>query len=312
MGFASRDNRISPLAYIALREALSSVVWYKERSLRPFLQAALRDHPEVLAGIDFKGPSKREIVGAVVDRLTAGEAKYRSTTIYLMLDVADMIHFPDFDNLEDREEKVSRARKAVAVLKAQTEKFDQILDTQKRLATERAMAEQRRAAEQHFRSSLSRMRAAFWELHKIANPQVRGKTFEMFLHDLFNLYELKPELAYELDTEQIDGFFSFDGDDYIVEAKWTKQRTDRAQADTFAKKVERRAKNALGLFVSMNGFTSDAISTYKYSTPFITMEGPDIVSILDGHMGLDDMLTRKRRYANKTGQCYHPYADMID
>jgi hypothetical protein len=75
-------------------------------------------------------------------------------------------------------------------------------------------------------------------------------------------------------------------------------------ADAFAAKVRRKGKNALGLFVAVNGLSSAALATYHESTPFITMDGGDIYLVLDGRVRLDDLLRAKRRRANETGSCY--------
>jgi hypothetical protein len=49
----SASKRISPGAYQALREALPVVFFYK-RPFESYLRMALRDHPELLAGLNFK------------------------------------------------------------------------------------------------------------------------------------------------------------------------------------------------------------------------------------------------------------------
>jgi hypothetical protein len=56
-----------------------------------------------------------------------------------------------------------------------------------------------------------------------------------------------------LEGKQIDGAFSFDTDDYVIEAKWTKAGVSRVDADIFASKVKRKGKNVLGLLMSVNG-----------------------------------------------------------
>lgn len=67
-----------------------SSFWYKKQAFKPYLRAALRDHPELLAGLDFDGSTKRETADELVERLTANEAKYQKTTIQLMLEIANM------------------------------------------------------------------------------------------------------------------------------------------------------------------------------------------------------------------------------
>ncbi|WP_454859576.1 restriction endonuclease [Promicromonospora soli] len=122
---------------------------------------------------------------------------------------------------------------------------------------------------------------------------------------------MEPRLAYRTAAEQIDGSLTFNTDDYIVEAKWLSGSVDRAAADAFAAKVRRKGKNALGLFVAVNGFSSVALDTYREGTPFLTMDGADIFLVLDGRIRLDDLLRAKRRHANETGSCSLPAAQLL-
>ncbi|MED7955050.1 restriction endonuclease [Streptomyces sp. BE20] len=102
-----------------------------------------------------------------------------------------------------------------------------------------------------------------------------GLLFEPFLNELFRLFDLDPRLSYVLETEQIDGSFFFDTDDYIVEAKWWKKAMGREHVDIFDAKVRRKGRNALGLYIAVNGFTADALKEYDRRTAFITMDGGD-------------------------------------
>ena len=115
---------------------------------------------------------------------------------------------------------------------------------------------------------------------------------------------MEPRLSYSLEREQIDGSLSYDTDDYIVEARWRKDPVDRGDADIFATKVRRKGKNAVGLFVSVNGFTKAARDQYKEATPFIVMDGADLYLALDQRVRLDDLIKSKKRHANETGDCY--------
>jgi hypothetical protein len=99
---------------------------------------------------------------------------------------------------------------------------------------------------------------------------------------------MEPRLSYSIGNEQIDGSLSFDTDDDIVEARWRAERVDRGDADVFATKVRRKGKNAVGLFVSVEGFTSAALDQYRERTPFITMDGTDLYATLEQRVRLDD------------------------
>jgi Restriction endonuclease len=143
------------------------------------------------------------------------------------------------------------------------------------------------------------------------DPQARGRALEGFINKLFRLFDLEPRAAYSLEHEQIDGAFSFETDDYVLEAKWWKDPMEREQLDVFATKVRRKGRNALGLYVSINGFTKGALDVYSDSTPFVTMDGGDIMAVLDERIRLDEMLRRKKRHMNETGSCYFPASEML-
>jgi ribosomal protein L16 Arg81 hydroxylase len=69
--------QISAQAYQALRDALPAIMWHK-RAFESFLRDALRSHPELLAGLDFNGATKRETADALISRLATNESTYRS------------------------------------------------------------------------------------------------------------------------------------------------------------------------------------------------------------------------------------------
>jgi hypothetical protein len=67
----------------------------------------------------------------------------------------------------------------------------------------------------------------------------------------------------------------------------------------------------LGLFISINGFTSGAIEAYRERTPLITMDGDDLFCVLDQQVRLDELLKRTKRHASETESCYFPARQMM-
>ena len=157
-----------------------------------------------------------------------------------------------------------------------------------------------------FDSDIEELRLRFTALHELEDVRKRGYDFEALLNDQFKLFDLEPRLGYRTATEQIDGSLTFDNDDYIVEAKWTAPRVDRETLDVFDAKVRRKGKNALGMFVSVSGFTGPALEAYAERTSFVTFEGSDLYLVLERRVRLDELLRDKRRHANETGSCYWP------
>jgi hypothetical protein len=308
-GKQHKVQRIAPGAYQALREALAKAFWYK-RNFETYLRMALRNHPELLAGLNF-GDVKRWVAHDLVDRLADREDRYQQVTLQLMTEIASMESFPDLESLDDAETRVADARKAVAELRRWTQQYSDAISEREKIEAELAAAMQQAETARRFSDELEVLRLRFMELFAMTGPHERGHAFEGFLDQLFDLFDLEPRLKYELDHEEIDGSFSFDTDDYIVEARWRKEVANPTDADRFAKKVERKGKNALGLFISINGFTEGVFADYGRSTPFFAMDGADLLCVLEQRVRLDDLLRRKKRHANETGHCFFPAKAML-
>ncbi|GAB2551749.1 hypothetical protein [Nocardia heshunensis] len=300
----TQQERIPTAAYEALRNALPVVVWYK-RTFRRQLSGVFREAPELLAALDF-GQTKREVVDQIVERLLKDESRYRDTTVRVLLEIASMDGFPDLENHNDSELLVEKATAAVAEVRRYAEVLAPWQEERQRLAAERRAHEQQAGLKRKFAEDLAALKIRFNNMHYMNNVHERGRKFEPFLYDLFELFDLEPKMAYVDRSDQIDGAFSFDSDVYLLEAKWIKEKVSREQADAFAAKIGRRGKLALGLFVSINGLSSDAIRAYDNRTPFITMDGQDLYFVLESRVRLDDMLARKKRHANETGRCDCP------
>ncbi len=279
------------------------MLWYK-KSFERYVRTALRASPDLLAGIDWNAP-KRETVDVVVDRLMEREGHFQDLILEFMLEVANRTDINEIDRIEDPS-RAERARRSIAALKSVVEVYEPRFEYRRRMAAEEQEHRARRATQRRFEDELAALRSQFDAMHLVQDAQRRGKDFEVFLNRLFALFDFEPRLAYDLKHEQLDGAFSFDTDDYIVEARWRKELVSRGEADIFDSKVRRKGKNALGLIVSINGFTQDAIAQYASGTTFITMDGSDLMAVLTGGFRLEDVLKRKKRHMNEVGACYFP------
>jgi hypothetical protein len=296
-------------AYDALADALAKIFWHKNAFER-YIQLTLRDHPELMAGLPFN-EAKRLVANELVDRLARRETKYQDFSLSLMREVAAMQDFPNVASVRDRPELLSAAQDAVARLGRISRPLVADHEAAEKMRQE---AQQRQAKAQLVQQEalqLAELRQDFLGLGAAASPQQRGRDFERFLDRLFVMYDLEPRTGYNVDADQIDGAFSFDSDDYIIEAKWLAKPVERHFADSFAKKVERSGKNGLGLFISASGFSSGFIQTFSRGTPFITIDGIDLITVLDGRFRLDDLLRAKKRHANETGSCFLPVSLLI-
>lgn len=293
-------------AYDALTDALSRIVWRKD-AFRRYIEISFRDHSELVAGLPFDSATKLEVAVQLVDRLVKKERKYRDFTLSLMIEISKIETFPNIVQFaSDRPDALPFAKNAVARLAKIIEPLVKNESAAQAFTEERARQDSLALLRRQQEERLNELKTNFLALSQADNKQRRGLQFEQLLDGLFQFYDLAPRLAYSVAADQIDGAISYEGDDFIVEAKWTKTPVQREAADIFGSKVSRVGKNGLGLFVSASGFTKGFIETYSRSTPFITMDGTDLFTVLDGRVRLDDLLRAKKRHANETGSCYFP------
>jgi hypothetical protein len=305
-------RRISGYAYQSLRDALAVIVWRKPK-LKSYLHYALRENPELLAGIDFEGLTKREAVDILTDRLVKHERQYQDVTLRLMVEVADMTRFPDLEIQADKPHLIGQAEEAVADLKDQVAAYRQNIESREKSAERIQGYRDEDEKRRDFAADIEACKVEFYRLARDlgSEPQRRGIEFERFLSRVFDMWDLAPRLSYNLENEQVDGAFTFDTDDYVLEAKWTREKFSRGQADTFAGVVRRKGKNALGIVVSMAGFSPEMLRTFDRQTSFMTMDGPDLLAVLNRWISLTDLLAAKKRHANETGSCHYPVSDIL-
>ena len=159
---------------------------------------------------------------------------------------------------------------------------------------------------------LEELKKEFYKLSSSKDFQARGYALEKFLNQLFGLYDLDPKGSFKVEGEQIDGAFTFNNEEYLLEAKWKTELTNLADLDSFSGKLRRRLENTLGLFISINGFSTESINKFACDRKLmLLMDGNDLIAVLDERITLPELLKRKKRAAAQTGNIYFRYQDMI-
>jgi hypothetical protein len=69
---------------------------------------------------------------------------------------------------------------------------------------------------------LTELREEFITLHQ-QDPQERGYSLEKFLNDHFDLFDIDARGPFRVVGEQIDGAFTFEGTEFLLEAKWQRE-----------------------------------------------------------------------------------------
>ena len=298
------NKKISPQAILALKEALSVIFWKKD-DLKDFIKLSL-NNSAIVGTINWNG-TKRESVKELIERMTNRSDIYKDDLMNLLLAVTDLTDFPQLEFWDEDGSKKRKAKDAVERLRKHTKGYIEITKEQEEARKRKQDNEKKIAKNKSLETELLELKEKFNKIASNTNFQQRGFDFEKFLNELFLLYELDPKGSFKNYGEQIDGAFTFDGTDYLLEAKW-KQQVNRGELASFTYKVESKLKIAMGLFISIEGLTSEAISPNFKS--IIIMDGIDIVAILDGRVTLPDLLYKKRRTANETGKIYVPFGKL--
>ena len=297
------------MAIQALKEALTNIYWFKP-DLRGFLQNSIGDR-RLVSSLNW-GAYKRQVVSDLVDILCADQEKNLPALTRLCYDVAEMRSFSHLERLDDGEKKASKAREAVEQLRKFVEPHAETEREEKAIRERQAAYQERIHQSAAVREKLDELKQEFQGIAMGTNPQRRGIKLEGFMFDLFNLFDLDPKADFKIAGEQIDGAFALEGTDYLFEAKWQQARVGVSELDGFASKVERKLENTLGLYLSMNGFSSDAIELHSSRTPnTVLMDGADLHAVLEQRIDFVALLLRKKRHAAQTGRIFLPISEIL-
>lgn len=179
---------------------------------------------------------------------------------------------------------------------------------------DRVIAEEalREAKETERSSDLRALRDEFFSLGLEETPQKAGFLFEKILNRMFALHGLAPREPFRIVGEQIDGSFDLDHETYLVEAKWEKEPVNEAPLLVFRGKIEGKSAYTRGVFISLNGITSEAqkaIVTGKQPT-FYVVDGYDLTMVLSDEVGLSEFLRQRRRLLAEEGAIVVPFPKL--
>ena len=298
----SSFRKLSEPAWQALEEALRTYRWFKA-DFETLVRAHFAEAPDALAAVNFR-ETKRVATGQLIRELRLSERKHQAVVIDALVALSKFDpEFPHLARLEDGTLRVKEAKTAYDLVRSVVDEYSELAASREAARHEAEEARARADARRLHDSRLKELQRKFLAMHGSSDdPQARGYAFEKFLNSLFELWDLYPRAAYSIEHEQIDGAFTFRTDDYILEARWQAAPLQPKDLNDFRVKIDGKARNTLGLCMSISSFTEGAIAQHSRSqTPLVLMDGTDLMPIIEGRIGLTEVLERKRRHAAETG-----------
>ena len=297
------SKKISPSAILALKEALIYIYWKKD-DLKLFIRQTIA-HKAIVETIDWS-QYKRAIVESIISRMSNRPDIYQDDILSLILAVSDMNDFEHLRDWQDGEMKIKKAKECVESLRNHSLGF---IEQQKEKDEARKNKDRYQSiikSNQKMFNALAALKSTFFSISSIDNNQERGYKFESFLNQLFLLYDLDPKCSYKTNGEQIDGAFTHNNQDYLIEAKWVANRISPSTLYSFEGKINTKLKTTLGLFIAINGF-SDECSSINRTSSLLLMDYVDILCVLENRIELPDLIYRKKQHASQTGEIlFHP------
>jgi restriction endonuclease Mrr len=299
-----KTQKISTQALLALKDALSNIYWRK-KELRQFIELTM-ENPYIVSTIDWQENPKYESVSQLIDRMAARQDIYQNDLLKLLQETSN---FKDFSHLKYWDEKgdlTKRAKESVEKLRKQTKGYFDAIEELNKAAEKRVENLEKVKLTISFTEKLESLKKDFFDIAISDTPQQRGYKLEKLLNEIFLLFDLQPKAAFKITGEQIDGSFTFDNNDYLLEAKWQKALVNAGDLYKFGGKISGKLKNTLGLFISLDGFSPDCTETGSpVVKSMILMDGQDLMLVLDGRIRLNEMIFIKRRQASDTGEIYY-------
>ena len=293
---------IAPAAINALKEALTNIYWYKS-DLRSFIMNTISE-PAILSRLNWN-EYKRNIVTVLIDFLSRNQDTYQNDLLRLMTEVIKISDFSHLERLEDGKKKAQKAKESVKALEALMKGNSELVEEQQKFEERRKDAYEKILKTTGVKEKLEELQKEYFSLISSSEPQKRGYQLERILKELFTLFDLDPKASFKVTGEQIDGAFTFENTDYLLEARWQQAPVSTKELDAFSGKLGRKLENTLGLFLSINGFSEDSVRAHAAGRKLmILVDGSDLMAVLEGRIDLIQLLLRKRRHASQTGNIY--------
>lgn len=284
---------------LAMRDCILKLLWPKD-DIVAFFKSNSCTTADVATLGDHKAKARYVLVDEMFARLASkpdgGLGQFRSMLQSLM----SWSHFDPyyFESLK----KLNRADADRAI--SHLRQLQEIRDH--KIAQERENRLRREEAARAPAQLLPELKATFLNLLQGKTEGARrGYALEELLQGLCKLASLEATEPFRVNGEQVDGAVKYDGEHYLIEAKWQDKAAANEPVYQFAGKVEGKMYGR-GIFVSIHGYSDHVVTSLVAGKAIKTIfvDGGDLTVVLEGLLGFDEMLDRKIKAAQTKGLIY--------
>jgi hypothetical protein len=166
-----------------------------------------------------------------------------------------------------------------------------------------------------FRKHSDLLLMMFDDLSQSSDHQKRGYLLQDLLNRLFDLYQIPVVKAFTRNEggEQIDGAFKLEGWHYLVECRWRKKLADIRAVDGLLGQVSRSGKQTMGVYLSINGWSSNVPALLKQNTEkgILVLEGHAVRCALARQIDWKDYLTAAVAHLSLRSEPYLSVTDYL-
>ena len=284
-----------------MRDCILSILWPREDIYKFFSDhGCSKTDLKVIENPAEKQLSRLRIVNTMFDRLSAkpdgGLGPFRA----MLQSLTTWSHFDPYYFGKLKKLDRSQAESNLSHLR----QLQEIRDAKIKSEREARSTEEARA--QKTKASLISIKKEFLDLHSgKLKPQQRGYALERILADLAKLCRLEVTESFRVAGEQVDGAIKFDGEHYLLEAKWQETAASNEPVYQFVGKVEGKMYGR-GLFVSVHGFSEYVVKSVVTGKALRTVfvDGEDLVLVIEEQLSFAEMVDKKVKAAQTKGLIY--------
>jgi len=136
-------------------------------------------------------------------------------------------------------------------------------------------------------------------------PHQRGYFLQDVFVELMKISSISIQEPFKVIGEQIDGGIKYDGHYYLLELKWTKDKTSQSEIASLYLKVDGKFE-ARGIFISMNGYSSEVLTSISKGKDLkvLLFDGVHLQNVINNKYTFQELLEYSLNQASYKGEIY--------